>query len=232
MPTRRPSRPLHREHGPKAWTRAPMRPALRGPPCMVRAAIFYTGGDPLSEPPMVPLLLLTVSTTFAAKAGSLKDLDKHPGFRTLAFGDACPSVEGFRGNKAALKAADKRRTEKTPYMGQIHYRNPADELKVGDVPLLDVGYTCYADQLMSVRMLSWGPGSAEELLFTFTTAFGAPPLADPDNGTWRWAGKKVVLNLRHDFGTDEVTAVFTSVDAVEQKRADDAERRRSSVEDL
>ena len=132
----------------------------------------------------------------------------------------------------AIEWLDKKRTDKEPYMGQVHYRIPDDELKIGTVSLLDVGYTCYADELMSVRMLTWGPGNADELLFTFTTAFGAPPMADADNGAWRWEGKKVSLSLRHDQGTDEVTAVFTSLDHVARKRADDEARRRSSVEDL
>ena len=85
---------------------------------------------------------------------------------------------------------------------------------------------------MSVRLLAWGPNNAEELLFTFTTAFGAPPQADPDNGSWRWQSKKVALTLTQDQTTDEVTAVFTSLPAVAQKQADDEAYRRSSVEDL
>ena len=103
---------------------------------------------------------------------------------------------------------------------------------MGEIPLLDISYTCYSDALMSVRLLAWGPSNAEELLFTFTTAFGAPPQADPDNGNWRWQSKKVSLTLSHDQVTDAVTAVFTSLPAVAQKQEDDAAYRRSSIEDL
>lgn len=181
---------------------------------------------------MAPLLLLTFSSALAAKGGSLNDLDKNGGFRGLAFGSDCTQVESFKANKGAQKWADSLRTKKSPYPGQMTYRNPADELKVGDIPLLDISYTCYSDALMSVRLLAWGPNNAEELLFTFTTAFGAPPQADPDNGSWRWQSKKVALTLTQDQTTDEVTAVFTSLPAVAQKQADDEAYRRSSVEDL
>lgn len=181
---------------------------------------------------MIPLLILSSSLSLAAKEGSLKDLDKHAGFRELPFGAKCDEVDGFKGNKQALKVAGAGRTDKEPYMGMVQYRNPDDELVIGSTALLDVAYTCYRDRLMSVQLLTWGPRAADDLLYTFTTAFGGPPMADADLGTWRWEGKKVSLELAHDRPTDAVTAVFTSLPAVEQKRADDVALRRSAVEDL
>lgn len=181
---------------------------------------------------MIPLLILSSSLSLAAKEGSLKDLDKHAGFRELPFGTKCDEVEGFKGNKLALKVAGAGRSEKQPYMGMVQYRNPDDQLVIGSTDLLDVAYTCYRDQLMGVQVLAWGPRAAEDLLYTFTTAFGGPPTADPDLGVWRWTGKKVSLELAHDRPTDAVTAVFTSLPSVERKRADDVALRRSAVEDL
>jgi hypothetical protein len=178
------------------------------------------------------VLLLASSLAFGAKDGTLKDLDKHAGFRDLALGQRCDEVDAFKGNSAALKEADAQRTDKTPFAGLLLMRRPDDSLKVGDTPLLDVGYACYADQLMSVRLLAWGPDSAEGLLFTFTTAFGAPPKADADAGSWIWDAKDVVLRLDHDKATDAVSAVFTSKGLVQKKRTDDEERRRSAIQDL
>lgn len=181
---------------------------------------------------MIPLLVLSSSLSLAAKEGSLKDLDKHAGFRELKFGAKCEEVEGFKGNKEALKAAGKARTDKEPYVGLLQYRNPDDVLEIGETPLLDVAYTCYRDQLMRVDVLAWGDRAADELRFTFTTAFGPAPTADEEAGLWMWEGSKVRLTLHHEAATDAVRATFTSLAAVEQKRADDDAARRSAVEDL
>ena len=154
------------------------------------------------------------------------------GFRGLKFGSKCEEVEGFKGNKEALKAAGKLRTDKEPFMGLLQYRNPDDTLEIGETPLLDVSYTCYRDQLMRVEMLAWGDRAVEELRFTFTTAFGPAPTADPDAGSWMWQGSKMLLTLHHEAATDAVRATFTSLEAVEQKRKDDDAARRSAVQDL
>ena len=48
-----------------------------------------------------PLLLLAPAVAFAAKAGSIKDLDKHNGFRDLALTQRCDDVPEFKGNNSS-----------------------------------------------------------------------------------------------------------------------------------
>jgi hypothetical protein len=114
----------------------------------------------------------------------------------------------------------------------IVFRRPDDLLKVGPTELIDVSYACYMDQLMSVRLQAWGADDADDLLYTFTTAFGAPTSQDEDLGVWQWDGKKVVLNLQHDKATDAVTARFTSKPMVKAKQENDEAIRKASVQDL
>ena len=179
-----------------------------------------------------PLLLLAPLAAFAAKGGSLKNLDKHNGFRDLALTQRCDDIADFKGNKQVVKKAATLRTDKEPYAGMIVFRRPTDQLKVGPTELIDVSYTCYMDQLMSVRLVAWGSRDAEALLFTFTTAFGEATSQDEDLGLWSWEAKKVVLNLRHDRLTDDVTAEFTSKPMVDAKRENDESIRKASVDDL
>ncbi|MEC8425667.1 MAG: hypothetical protein VX000_17900 [Myxococcota bacterium] len=179
-----------------------------------------------------PLLLLAPAVALAAKGGSLKDLDKHNGFRDLALTQRCDDIADFKGNKQVVKRAATLRTDKEPYAGMITFRRPDDLLKVGPTELIDVAYACYMDQLMSVRLLAWGEGDATELLYTFTTAFGAPTSQDEDLGMWQWDAKKVVLTLRHDKATDGVSAEFTSKPMVDAKRENDEAIRKASVQDL
>jgi hypothetical protein len=180
----------------------------------------------------MPFLLIAPVLAFAAKPGSLKDLDKHNGFRDLVLTQRCEDIPDFKGNKLVVKKAATLRTDKEPYAGMIHYRRPQDSLAVGEIELLDIGYSCYMDQLMSVRLLGWGERPAQQLLFTFTTAFGEAPEKDEDIGYWRWDSKRVVLTLQHDRDTDDVTAVFVSKPMLEAKRDNDQLQRESSITDL
>jgi len=179
-----------------------------------------------------PLLLLAPAIAFAAKGGSIKDLDKHNGFRDLALTQRCDDVAEFKGNKLVVKRAATLRTDKEPYAGMIVFRRPDDLLKIGPTELIDVSYACYMDQLMSVSLQAWGPKDAEELLYTFTTAFGAPTSQDEDLGVWKWDGKKVTLDLQFDKATDAVSARFTSKPMVEAKQENDESIRKASIQDL
>lgn len=179
-----------------------------------------------------PLLLLAPAVALAAKGGSLKDLDKHNGFRDLALTQRCDEVADFKGNKQVVKRAATLRTDKEAYAGMIMFRRPNDLLKVGPTELIDVSYACYMDQLMSVQLVAWGADDAGDLLYTFTTAFGEPTSQDEDLGVWQWEAKKVVLSLRHDRTTDSVSAQFTSKPMVKAKQENDESIRKASVQDL
>jgi hypothetical protein len=179
-----------------------------------------------------PLLLVAPAVAFAAKSGSLKDLDKHNGFRDLAFTQRCDEVADFKGNKLVVKKAATVRTDKDPYAGMIVYRRPDEQLRIGETELLDISYTCYMDQLYSVKLEAWGPEDAEQLLYTLSTAFGEAPKKDEDIGFWQWDANKVILTMRHDKDTDTVTAVFTSKPMLKAKRENDELIRRSAVNDI
>lgn len=188
-----------------------------------------------------PLLLLAPAVALAAKSGSLKDLDKHNGFRDLAFTQRCDEVPDFKGNKLVVKKAATLRTDKDPYAGMIVFRRPDEQLRVGPTELLDISYNCYLDQLYSVRLEAWGAEASEQLLFTFKTAFGEPTKQDEDAGFWIWTGQKVDLTLRHEMFQDAktktttitgVSAVFTSIPMQRAKVENDEAQRRSSVNDI
>ena len=114
----------------------------------------------------------------------------------------------------------------------IVFRRPDDLLKIGPTELIDVSYACYMDQLMSVSLMAWGSKDADELLYTFTTAFGAPTSQDEDLGVWKWDGKKVTLDLQFDKTTDAVNARFTSKPMVKAKQENDEANRKASIQDL
>jgi hypothetical protein len=176
------------------------------------------------------LALLALGPALAA--GSLKDLDKHNGFRDLALTQKCSEIEGLKANAGALKAQAAHTDPESPWLGLVHHTRPTDELRVGKAHLIDIGYTCYADQLHSVRLLAVGKENGDLLLATLEEAFGRAPVADDEARRYRWAGKKVVLTFDHDAATDFVAVTFLSVPMRSAKDQNDETLRKSAVQDL
>jgi|GEM_PF-5131164 len=177
-----------------------------------------------------------ITPAMAAKGGSIKDLDKKNGFRDVALTQRCDQIEGLKGNTAAVKQAVKdglgSDKKDAPYLGMLHYVRPSDSLRIGAADLLGVGYTCYAEQLMSVSLQAYGAANAEPLRAALVEAFGDATAPDPDNGRWVWAGKKVVLTFHHDPMNELVTVVYASREMLDAKAKNDLALEQAAVNDL
>ncbi len=182
------------------------------------------------------MLAALLSANTAVAGGSLKDLDKKNGFRDVALTQRCDQIEGLKGNTGAVKTAVKEGLgsddKAAPYLGLLHYVRPSDDLVIGRAELLNIGYTCYAEQLMAVSLLAYGEVNTAPLLAALVEAFGDATLTDADNKRWVWDGKKVVLTLQEDLHTHLVTVVYASRPMLESKAANDLAIEKSAVNDL
>ncbi len=182
------------------------------------------------------MLAMAVVAAPALAGGSLKNLDKKNGFRDVALTQRCDQIEGLKGNTKAVKDAvksglgsdDKARA----YLGMLQYTRPSDELEIGHADLLGIAYTCYAEQLMSVRLEAFGATNADPLLAAMVEAFGEATSADPDNNSWIWDGKKVVLTFQRDMMQERVTVVYASKPMLEAKAKNDLLLEQAAVNDL
>jgi len=186
--------------------------------------------------PIAGLLAAALTFHAAAAGGSIKDLDKKNGFRDVALTQPCDEIEGLKGNTVAVKSAIKQglgaENKDKPYLGMLHYFRPSDSLIVGSAHLLTIGYTCYAEQLISVNLIAHGTANADPLRAALEEAFGEATAPDPDNGRWTWAGKKVLLTFQHDQLSEAVTVVYSSRKVLEEKAKNDLALEQSAVDDL
>ena len=182
------------------------------------------------------MLAAALSSGPALAGGSIKDLDKKNGFRDVALTQRCDRIEGIKGNTGAIKAAVKQGMgagdKATPYLGMLQYTRAADELTIGRAELLTIGYTCYAEQLMSVRLEAYGKANAEPLFAALVEAFGEATAGDPDTQRWVWEGKKVVLTFQRDMVHNLVTVVYASKPVLDAKAQDDLELEQAAINDL
>ena len=178
--------------------------------------------------------LLTLNTALAG--GSIKDLDKKNGFRDVSLTQRCDEIEGLKGNTAAVKQAVKdglgADNKDRPFLGMLHYSRASDSLEVGEADLLGVDYTCYAEQLLSVRLTAYGTRNADVLRGALVEAFGESTAPDPDNGRWVWSGKKVILTFQHDSLTEMVHVVYASRTMLDTKAKNDLAQEQAAVNDL
>jgi len=181
-------------------------------------------------------LAMAVVTAPALAGGSIKNLDKKNGFRDVALTQRCDQIEGLKGNTQAVKSAVKKGLgsddKNRPYLGMLQYSRPSDELWIGNADLLSIAYTCYAEQLMSVRLEAFGTPNADPLLAAMVEAFGEATTADPDNNRWVWDGKKVVLTFQRDTMHELVTVVYASKPMLEAKAKNDLLLEQSAINDL
>jgi hypothetical protein len=186
--------------------------------------------------PLAGLMAATMMMQAAVAGGSVKDLDKKNGFRDVALTQRCDQIEGLKGNTEAVKKAVKQGlgsdNKEKPYLGMLHYVRPSDSLEIGAANLLGVGYTCYAEQLMSVSLLAYGKANAEPLRAALVEAFGDATAPDPDNGRWVWSGKKVILTFHHDPLTELVTVVYASRQMLDAKAKNDLALEQAAIHDL
>jgi hypothetical protein len=181
--------------------------------------------------------MATMLTLHAAVAGgSIKDLDKKNGFRDVALTQRCDQIEGLKGNTAAVKRAVKAGLgaddKERPFLGMLHYVRPGDSLEIGAADILGVSYTCYAEQLLSIRLTAHGARNGDPLRAALVEAFGESTAPDPDNGHWVWAGKKVILTFSHDPLTEVVDVVYASRQMLDAKAKNDLALEQAAVNDL
>ena len=117
--------------------------------------------------PIAGFLVAALTFHAAAAGGSIKDLDKKNGFRDVALTQPCDEIEGLKGNTVAVKKAIKQGlgadNKDKPYLGMLYYFRPSDSLIIGSAHLLTVGYTCYAEHLISVNLIAHGSANADPL---------------------------------------------------------------------
>jgi len=182
------------------------------------------------------MMAAALTSGLALAGGSIKDLDKKNGFRDVALTQRCAEIEGLKGNTGAVKKAVKQglgSDDKTkPYLGMLQYTRPSDELAIGRAQLLAINYTCYAEQLMSVRLDAYGAANADPLLAALVEAFGEATTADPDAHRFVWEGKKVVLTFKRDTVHELVTVVYASKPVLDAKVKDDIALEQAAINDL
>ncbi|HCH65219.1 MAG TPA: hypothetical protein DFR83_20610 [Deltaproteobacteria bacterium] len=186
--------------------------------------------------PLAGLIATMLTLNSAMAGGSIKDLDKKNGFRDVALTQRCDQIDGLKGNTTAVKQAVKdglgADKKDQPFLGMLHYVRPSDSLEVGEAALLGVDYTCYAEQLLSVRLTAYGKRNAEPIRAALVEAFGESTAPDPDNGRWVWSGKKVILTFSHDPLTELVTVVYASRQMLDAKTNNDLALEQAAVNDL
>jgi hypothetical protein len=182
------------------------------------------------------MLAAALSSGPALAGGSIKDLDKKNGFRDVALAQSCERIEGIKGNTGAVKAAVKQGMgagdKARPYLGMLQYSRATDDLTIGRSELLTIGYTCYAEQLMSVRLEAFGKANGEPLLAALVEAYGDATVADPDTQRWVWEGKKVILTFQRDAIHELVTVVYASKPMLDAKAQDDLALEQAAINDL
>jgi len=154
-----------------------------------------------------------------AMAGSLKDLDKHNGFRDLRLGSTCSDITTFA-------------TDGVPNRKLVSYVRPSDILQVGESQLQSITYSCYLDQLAQVRMVVLGSRNHQSILDALVEAYGEPDTVNEDGGFQSWSGKKVLLEAFKAPTSDTLVISVSSQPLLKQRLKDVLDAKAAAIEDL
>ncbi len=143
----------------------------------------------LSGLPALAQATSAAEPTHPAPAASVSALDTENGFRTYRLGTPVKEYPQLK------------RT------GKDIYESPTEALRVGDVPLTSLRFTSYKGRLASIVFGTLGTDKIEQLLATFTRAYG--PSTSANAVLQMWAGKSVTLYVTRVGAGDREVCIMT-----------------------
>jgi hypothetical protein len=147
------------------------------------AGLLLSGLPALAQAP------LATEPTSPTPTASVSVLDAENGFRTYRLGAPVKEYPQLK------------RT------GKDIYESPKEALLVGEVPLTSLSFTSYKRRLASIVFGTLGTDKIEQLLATFTRAYG--PSTTTNAVLQTWVGKTVTLYVTRVGAGDREVGIMT-----------------------
>jgi len=150
---------------------------------IILAGLLLSGLPALAQVPSA------AESTLPSPTASVSVLDTENGFRTYRLGTPVKEYPELKRISNDL------------------YESPKEALLVGEVPLTSLRFTSYKERLASIVFGTRGTDKIEQLLATFTRAYG--PSTTTSAMLQKWVGKSVTLYVtRVGAGDQEVGIVI------------------------